>query len=201
MSVFTSKDLAAAAQRVAAHIATQADALNTADGKLGDGDLGVTMVNGWNEIVSIADGFPEDVGMAFLEGSKAFQRVAPSSFGTLMATALMSAAKACKGKTEVDYAEVPALLAGACDAMMARGKGALGDKTVLDALDAMAAATSGMSNPADILVAADTAAETALADFTKRPNKLGRARMFGDKSVGLEDPGMLAAREMVRGVK
>ena len=201
MSTFTSTDLAVAARRVAAHIETRADALNSADGKLGDGDLGVTMVNGWNEIVSIADKFPEDVGMAFLEGSKAFQRVAPSSFGTLMATALMSAAKACKGRTEVDFAEVPTLLAGARDAMMARGKGALGDKSVLDALDAMAAATTGMSDPADILAAADAAAETALADFAKKPNKLGRARMFGDKSIGLEDPGMLAAREMVRGVK
>ena len=200
MSTFTSKDLAAAARRIAAHIATCADALNSADGKLGDGDLGVTMVNGWNEIVSVADTFPDDVGMAFLEGSKAFQRVAPSSFGTLMATALMSAAKACKGKTEVDFAEVPALFVLARSAMMARGKGALGDKTVLDTLDAMAAATSSMSTPADIFAAADAAAASALADFTQKPNKLGRARMFGDKSIGLEDPGMLAAREMVRGI-
>ena len=200
MTSFTSKDLAAAAGRVATHIGTCADALNTADGKLGDGDLGVTMVNGWNEVVSISGGFPEDVGMAFLDASKAFQRVAPSSFGTLMATALMSAAKACKGRTEIDYAEVPALLAGARDAMMARGKGELGAKSVLDALDAMAKATDGLSAPDALLSAADAAAAEALDGFRDKPTKLGRARMFGDKSVGLDDPGMLAAREMVRGL-
>lgn len=200
MPTFSSKDLAAAARRIATHIDTCADALNTADGKLGDGDLGVTMTNGWREVVSIADGLPNDVGMAFLDMSKAFQRVAPSSFGTLMATALMSAAKACKGAGEIDYAKVSDLLAGARDAMMARGKGELGAKSVLDAFDAMAKATEGKSAPAELLAAADMAAQDALAAFKDKPNRLGRARMFAEKSVGLDDPGMSAAREMVRGL-
>ena len=200
MTTFKSTDLAAAASRIAAHIDSCADALNTADGKLGDGDLGVTMTNGWHEVVAVSGGFPEDVGMAFLEASKAFQRVAPSSFGTLMATALMSAAKACKGATEIDFAQVPDLIAGARDAMMARGKGELGAKSVLDALDAMAQATAGKTAPGDLLPAADKAAEAALDGFRDKPNQLGRARMFGDRSVGLDDPGMLAAREMVRGL-
>ncbi len=200
MSAFTSTDLAAAARRIRAHVNTCADALNTADGCLGDGDLGVSMVNGWREIVGTADGFPQDVGLALLEAGKAFQRVAPSSFGTLMATALISAAKACKGNTEVDYAEIPALLVGARNAMMARGKGELGAKTVLDSIDAVAMATAGLTTPAELLAAADKATEEVLAAFRDRPNKLGRARMFGDKSVGLDDPGMLAAREMVRGL-
>ena len=38
--------------------------------------------------------------------------------------------------------------------MMARGKAALGDKTVLDALDAAAGAAEGKSEPAEILQAA-----------------------------------------------
>jgi phosphoenolpyruvate---glycerone phosphotransferase subunit DhaL len=200
MSAFTSKDLAAAARHIAAHVETCADRLNAADGRLGDGDLGVSMLNGWREIVGVADGFPEDVGLALLEAGKAFQRVAPSSFGTLMATALMSAAKACKGRQQVGYAEVPALLVGARDAMMARGKGELGAKTVLDTLDAMAAATEGLSTPAELLSAADKAAEGALAAFKDKPNRLGRARMFGEKSVGLDDPGMLAVHEILRGL-
>jgi hypothetical protein len=39
---------------------------------------------------------------------------------------------------------------------------------------------------------ARAAAGAALADFRDRPCRIGRARMFGDKSSGLDDPGMLA---------
>ena len=53
-----------------------------------------------------------------------------------MATGLMSMAKTLRGQTSVDVADLPALIAGARDAMQARGKADLGGKTVLDSLDA-----------------------------------------------------------------
>jgi len=39
--------------------------------------------------------------------------------------------------------------------------------------------------------------QSTLDEFRDKPNKLGRARMFGEKSAGLDDPGMLAIQEMV----
>ena len=50
------------------------------------------------------------------------------------------------GRTEVAWSETAALLRGALEAMMARGKAALGDKTVLDALDAAAGAAEGRTD-------------------------------------------------------
>lgn len=198
MAEFTTDSLRAAATRIAAHAATIAGALNEADGKLGDGDLGITVSKGWREIANNADAFPDDVGKAFMECAKCFQRASSSSFGTLVATGFMSAAKACKGREAVPYDEVSALIAGACEAMMARGKGNLGDKCVLDSMDAMAKATAGLAEPSALQSAAETAAAETLATFKGLQNKLGRARMFGEKSVGVEDPGQIAALEMVR---
>ncbi len=109
----------------------------------------------------------------------------------------MEAAKRAKGQWEIAWRDVSGLVAAARDAMMERGKGALGDKTVLDCLDAIAKATDGLDQPAEILGAADRAVAAALAAFRDKPNKLGRARMFGDKSAGLDDPGMLATRRML----
>jgi dihydroxyacetone kinase-like protein len=40
-----------------------------------------------------------------------------------------------------------------------------------------------------------------LNTYRDRPSKLGRARMFGDKSIGLDDPGMLALRRVVDALK
>ena len=84
--------------------------------------------------------------------------------------------------------------------MIARGRGELGAKSVLDSLDAIARATEGLADPAAILAAADRAADAALDEFRDKPNRLGRARMFGDKSVGIDDPGMLAVRRLLDGL-
>ncbi len=147
-----------------------------------------------------AEALPEDLGQSFLACAKAFQRVSSSSFGTLVATAFMSAAKATKGRSEADWSEVSGLLTGARDAMIARGRGSLGDKSLLDAVDAVAPATEGLGEPAEILAAADRATDRALDRFRDQPNKLGRARMFGEKSIGLDDPGMLAFRRLLDGL-
>jgi dihydroxyacetone kinase-like protein len=185
----TAKDIHAALQRIAASMQDAAAELNAADGALGDGDLGITVSRGFAE--AAAAPLPDDLGLAFMECAKAIQRVSSSSYGTLLATAAMSAAKATKGQTRLDTSQVPALLEGALAAMMARGKGSLGDKTVLDVLDAMAKATQGV--PAGALYERSlAAARTTLEAFKGKPNKLGRARMFGEGSIGLYDPGQLA---------
>ena len=40
--------------------------------------------------------------------------------------------------------------------------------------------------------AAQTAVRETLEAFRDRPNRLGRARMFGERTIVLDDPGMLA---------
>jgi dihydroxyacetone kinase-like protein len=84
--------------------------------------------------------------------------------------------------------------------MMERGKGSLGDKSVLDVLDAVATATDGMDDPAAMRAAAVAAADGAMAEFRDKPNRLGRARMFAEKSVGMDDPGMRALQRLLAGL-
>ena len=168
------------------------DTLNTADGALGDGDLGVTMARGMRAIADLAPGLPPDLGMAFLQCAQGFTKTSGSSYGTLLATGLMAVAKVLRGRTEVDAAEVSGLIAVARDAMQMRGKAELGGKTVLDSLDAMAGATAGLTDAAAVARAAAQAAETAQAALRDKPATIGRARIFGEKTIGMDDPGMLA---------
>jgi len=192
--------LSAGLARIAAHMEGAADDLNALDGQLGDGDLGVTMVRGGREIVKTLPTLPPDVGMALMACAQAFTRASGSSYGTLLATALLSAAKTTKGRTEVPWSEVSALLAGALAAMIARGKASLGDKTVLDALNAAVEATAGLDDPAKMLTAATAAVDATLERMRGEPAKIGRARIFADRSIGLDDPGQVAFREILRGL-
>jgi dihydroxyacetone kinase-like protein len=185
-------DLRAAIDRLVVAMERDFDALNTADGALGDGDLGVTLARGTKAMQEAGPALPDDLGQALLACAQAFTKTSGSSYGTLMATGLMSMAKALKGRTGVEASEASALIAGARDAMQARGKADLGGKTVLDSLDAMARATAGMTDPAAIAAAAADAAAAAQIALRDRPATVGRARIFGERTIGMDDPGMIA---------
>lgn len=193
----TTATLQVGIEKIAAQIEPMGSHLNELDGRLGDGDLGVTMVNGFNNIASIAGDLPDDFGLACMECAKAMTKVSGSSFGTLMGISLMAVAKQTKGETDIDWERLPKLLQAALEAMIARGGANIGDKTVLDSLSAIIGATEGKSTAEASLAAAVDAADGALSEFHDRPCKIGRARIFGDKTKGMDDPGMVAIKSMV----
>jgi dihydroxyacetone kinase-like protein len=196
--MITVADLKAAALRLRDAMEAAADELNAADGALGDGDLGVTLRRGWREVAERADGMPEDdVGKALMVAAQAFAKVSSSSFGTLTATGLMAAAKEAKGRKSIDPADLGDLVAAARDKMMERGRAELGQKTVLDGLDAVAAALNGAPDPK---AAALAAAHEAQVAFRDRPAQVGRARIFAERSLGMDDPGMLALTRMLEAI-
>ena len=196
----TTESLAVGLAGVAARMETAAEELNRLDAQIGDGDLGVTMVRIGRGVNEVLGDLPDDVGMAFMKCVQAITKVSGSSYATLVATALMSAAKACKGRTEVPLSEMSALLAGAAEAMKARGKAELGDKTVIDAIDAAAKAVAGLDDGRAILPAAGAAVDDVIERMRDQPNRVGRARIWAEKSIGLDDPGMVAFRRMIEGL-
>jgi len=200
-TALTTAVLREALQRIVQKLEACADELNSLDAQLGDGDLGVTMVRGSRGVAAEIPNLPDDVGMALVKCAQAFTRLSGSTYGTLLATGLMSAAKATKGRTEVPWSEVSSLLAGALQAMSQRSGGQLGEKTVLDALEAARAATQGLDDPAALVAAADRAVAECLDRFRHQPARQGRARIFGEKSVGKDDPGMVALQRMIEALE
>ena len=133
----TTASLKAGLTRIAAAMEAAADELNTADGKLGDGDLGVTMVRGGRLVLEALPDLPEDVGMALMKCAQAFTKTSGSSYGTLLATGTDERGQGHQGPDRGALERGRGnLLGGALEAMMLRGKASLGDKTVLDTIDA-----------------------------------------------------------------
>ena len=195
--MITTDSIKTAATKIAQLMEESADELNAADGLLGDGDLGITMVRGFREIIEVRDSLPDDVGMALFQCAKAFTKSSGSSYGTLLATGLMSVAKKKKGQQEIQVEEISALLDDALDAMKQRGKAELGDKTVLDVIAASSQAAKDQSDGSIVLKAINDAVTRTIDEFRSRQSKIGRARIFSEKSIGLDDPGMLAFRKML----
>jgi dihydroxyacetone kinase-like protein len=183
-------------KRLAQAMEQSADELNTADGLLGDGDLGVTMIRGFRQILADLETLPEDIGMAFFQCAKSFTKSSGSSYGTLLATGVMAIAKVKKGQTGIELDEVSELFDTALEAMQMRGKASLGDKTVLDVIAAVRDASKNQADGQTMLNSINQAINDTMKLFQNRQSQIGRARIFGEKSIGLDDPGMLAFKRM-----
>jgi phosphoenolpyruvate---glycerone phosphotransferase subunit DhaL len=189
--------LSAGVAKIRMELERDHELLTEADSRLGDGDLGITLLKAFRQLDEVAPSLASDLGQAFARCATEVSKVASSSFGTLIATAFIASAKRLKGRSEMPWEELSALLDDALTAMKARGKAELGDKTVLDALAPSARAVAGCDDPVRQLADARVAVDTALNEFRDRPCRIGRARIFGDKSIGMDDAGMVAFRFML----
>ena len=169
------------------------DEFNSADGKIGDGDLGVTILNGLEEINKNKVNFKDDLGTNFMLCSQAFVKKSGSSFGTLIAFSFMNISKNLKGKTECSHNEIIGIFETSLKTILERGKTKLGDKTIADSFDLIIKKLKDGQNYSEIF---KSATKQALEDFKGKKIKIGRARMFEDKTKDLDDPGMFALNKL-----
>ena len=169
------------------------DEFNAADGKIGDGDLGITILNGFEEINNNINKFSDDMGANFLICSQAFVKKSGSSFGTLIAFSFMNISKNLKEKTECSHEDIIDIFETALKTILERGKTSLGDKTIADSLDLIIKMLKDNKNYSNVF---KLATKRALDDFKGKKIRIGRARMFEDKTKDLDDPGMLALNRL-----
>ena len=169
------------------------DEFNAADGKIGDGDLGVTILNGLEEIKNNKANFNDDMGANFMLCSQAFVKKSGSSFGTLIAFSFMNISKNLKGKNECNHEDIINIFITALKTIQERGKTNLGDKTIADTLDLIIKKLKDNKNYSEVF---KSATKKALDDFKGKKIKIGRARMFEDKTKDLDDPGMFALNKL-----
>jgi dihydroxyacetone kinase-like protein len=168
------------------------DEFNTADGKIGDGDLGITILNGLEEINNNIDKFKDDLSMNFMLCSQAFVKKSGSSFGTLIAFAFMNISKELKGKNTCDHEDIINMINIAMETIQERGKTKLGDKTILDSLGFILDNLKANMNNVNYPKLFKSSTKEALNAFKGKKILIGRARMFEDKTKDLDDPGMFA---------
>jgi dihydroxyacetone kinase len=177
-------------------VAAQSE-LNQLDAVAGDGDLGATMTTAAEAIQAL---LPDLEGVPLADALRRcgaeMARKAPSTSGTLFATALLRAAVAAGQATPAPATPVALLgrvMAAAVEGIQQRGKAKLGDKTLLDALIPASnalqlAVEGGLDLPTALEHAADAASAGATATRELRP-QVGRASWLADRSQGHEDGG------------
>ena len=172
------------------------DEFNAADGKIGDGDLGITILNGLEEINNNIEKFTDDLSINFMLCSQAFVKKSGSSFGTLIAFSFMNISKNLKGRNTCDHEDIITMIDTAMSTIQERGKTKVGDKTILDTLDFISRNLKATKNNINYPELFKSSANEALNAFKGKKILIGRARMFEDKTKDLDDPGMLALHKL-----
>jgi dihydroxyacetone kinase-like protein len=191
-------------QVVAATVLRASNALNQnsaylteLDQALGDGDTGITLSKVATALIDYVNANPvDDIGNYLAKAGMAANKAAPSTLGTLLATALMRAGKEVKGQTELSAQDLVNMFNAADDGVQQRGKAKLGDKTLVDALhpasEAFAKAIAAGASLKEAGRRALQAAEAGRDRVTPLRSQVGRASWVGERTEGKVDPGCAA---------
>lgn len=181
------------------------DYLIALDSVVGDGDLGLTMSDGFKAAYEKIVGIEEkDTGKVLYTAGKAMSTAVPSTMGTLMASGLMEAGKKLKGKEELVNEDIILLFRSYLEGVANRGKAKIGEKTFLDGLHpAVEALEQAIVAGETLETSAQKAYEAATEGFKHTTTMIavhGRAATRGEASRTLQDPGAAVAILMMKGL-
>lgn len=170
------------------HIQQQKQYLTELDQAIGDGDHGLNMARGFQEVVEkIASANYEDLGLLFKDVSMTLIAKVGGASGPLYGTAFLKMSMVLAGKKEADDKELIAALEAALSGIKARGKAKVGEKTMVDVwepvMEFLREKESLQAKEAALL------AKEKMEHTKELEAKKGRAAYLGKRSVGHIDPG------------
>jgi len=188
---------------IAKEMTENRDYLVELDQRNGDGDLGISMSEGFNALVEVLNKTEEtDLGKVFRDLSKTFNESAPSSLGTILSFGLMGIAKELKGKNEVSRQEFSVALEKGLDNILDKTGSKVGEKTIIDSLSPGIESLLSSGSEED-KVAFHNAYEASKAGAEKTKEMMavhGRAAYYGEKSLGLVDGGAVVGTLIFKGM-
>jgi dihydroxyacetone kinase-like protein len=194
MSKITTNQISAWVQRYAASIAEEKDYLTKLDSDIGDADHGANMHRGFQAVLAKKDELRDkDIGALFkIVGMTLISTVGGAS-GALYGTFFLQASAAAGTRIELSPSEFLSILEKGLAGIVLRGKAAIGDKTMVDALQPAVKAfkqsiTAG-EPLSQVFAKAVSAAEAGLKSTIPLIAKRGRASYLGERSINHQDPG------------
>jgi dihydroxyacetone kinase-like protein len=192
------------ALRVAAEtIVEHRDELVELDRAIGDGDHGENMRRGFQAFSAAVDRVdPATPAAAVKLLATTLISTVGGAAGPLYGTAFLRVAAALGDAAELSPDLVATAVRAALQGVIARGKAALGDKTMVDALspavDAAQAAADHGADVAGVLDAAALAADEGAQATVPLVARKGRASYLGERSAGHLDPGARSTALLLR---
>jgi dihydroxyacetone kinase-like protein len=177
--------------------------LTELDAAIGDADHGANMDRGFKAVQAKLPSLAEkDITTILKTVGMTLLSTVGGAGGPLFGTIFIQAGQAATGKSELTLADWAAMLDAATNGVINRGKAAVGDKTMLDALVPAVQALKDGLNANQTLGAAlqlsAQAAEKGLQSTLPLVARKGRASYLGERSAGHLDPGATSAMLLLK---
>jgi len=168
--------------------------LTQLDAAIGDADHGINMDRGFRAVkTELSAKDPADIRSALQTAATTLIRTVGGAAGPLYGTFLLRASTACNEKTEIAASDLVTIFEAGVEGVKQRGKAAIGDKTMVDALEpALAAMQASLREGAElqkVLGDGVAAAEAGMRATIPMQARKGRASYLGARSIGHQDPG------------
>jgi dihydroxyacetone kinase-like protein len=180
--------------------------LGEIDSRFGDGDHGVTVGKMAALILSRLDEWRgesiENFGIkTFIESlGSGILEIGGGSAGPLYGTLMEGLATPLSDEPEIGASTLKAMLAASKEALFEITKARVGDKTMMDAwIPGVEAAQNAEDDVKSILEAASSAASQGAAATENMVAKFGRARSYGEQTLGTPDVGATSAALLLEG--
>lgn len=161
------------------------------DQLFGDGDLGISMCQGFKGLLENFNQDESDIGKVFIKMGRDFNESAPSSLGTILSFGMIGMAKATKGKEDLSSEELYDFIKAGVDNIVSKTGSKEGEKTILDSLIPAVANTESVKSEGIEKLVSEMAKEADKgAESTKNMvSQHGRAAYHGEKTLGHVDGG------------
>jgi dihydroxyacetone kinase phosphoprotein-dependent L subunit len=175
------------------------------DAVMGDADFGVSLAGGFKAVLSQWEKFDmSSIGSFLLNVSTAITGNTGGCSGPVWGTLFMRCGMAFRGKNEISLDEITSALKSAVEGIMKRGGAQLGDKTLVDALDAIIKSHEKSLESGETLMEALKKASAAAVEMRETTKgwmaKRGRQSFTGERSIGTYDPGIVAVGDMTKAI-
>ena len=187
-------------------VRAERDHLVQLDAAIGDGDHGTNMVRGFEAVVQALDadsGSPP--GKLLILAGRTLVSTVGGASGPLWGSALRSGGRVLGNETTFDGRQLAEVLAAALASIQDLGTAAIGDKTMVDALEPAVETLRAKLDQGialgDALDQAAAAAEDGMRATIPMQARKGRASYLGERSIGHQDPGATSTALMVRALQ
>lgn len=171
------------------------DVLTKADSTIGDGDHGIGMATGFEAVKVKLNGeeYASQGELSKAVGLALMMSIGGAS-GAIFGTLYQSAGASLTDQTAFSAKSLNTMLESGLEAVKKRGKAKVGDKTMVDALEAAAEAskTCLSATLAEALATVTEAANQGMENTKEMVATMGRARSLGKRSLGHADPGAIS---------
>lgn len=176
-------------------IEQQKDELTDLDREIGDGDHGINMSRGFQEVkkeLEAQNSFTDLGELSKLVGMTLIKTVGGAS-GPLYGTAFVKFATKWKDKQLAEGEDLFAGFKEATEGIKSRGKSQAGQKTMVDIWEPFTAALQTDASLEKVI-------DQALADTKAIVATKGRASYFGEETKAVQDPGALSSSILLKNI-